>query len=195
MLDRTRRLRTLCLMRKDEEYGGGGHQEVADIEVRNWYERAAYQERVQRQLGHLRVVREVSVVRVVAPALPESPEHQERANEHPHVETEAEQTVLPEELEVDAVGVVRAPVARTIVDGPNIRGRERLEPSPCEWSADRDVPGGLEGLNPARRGLVACGCRLLLGDGFEANPESLGRQRRGDDPDHERGGRETQAPR
>src|SRR5215510_8917549 len=86
----TRRLRTLCLLGKDEEHGGGGYQQEKEIDVRGWYKRAVHQERVQRELGHLGVARDVSVVRMVAPPPPEPSERQERADDHPHVECEAE---------------------------------------------------------------------------------------------------------
>src|SRR5262245_53507217 len=132
---------------------------------------------------------------MVAPALPKPSERQHGADQYSHVEAEAEQAVLAEHLEVDAVSVEGPAEAWAEIDRPDRLGRERPEPGASEWVVDRDVPSGLEGLKPAHRGPVACLGRLLLDEGFEPNPEPLRGQGCGDDPNHQHGGGETQSPR
>src|SRR4030095_12689988 len=113
---------------------------------------------------------------MVAPALPKFPERQERADEGADVEAEAKQTMLTENLEVDAVRVKGLVVARSEIDGPDILVPERPEPGAREGATHRYVPRRLEGLQPSYRGQVPRFDRLLFGDGAETIPESLGRE-------------------
>src|SRR5215470_4278664 len=131
---------------------------------------------------------------MVPPALPEPPERQEGAHHESHVEGETEQAVLTENLEVDTVRVEGLPEDGAVVDRPDLLGREPPEADAGEWSAYRDVPSGLEGLDSTRRGCVARLGRLLLGDGCEPNPKPLRGQGCGEDPDREQGDGETQSP-
>src|SRR5438046_10184924 len=114
------------------------------------------------------------MLRMVAPALPESPEGQQRAGECANVEGEAKQAVLAHDLEIDAVRVKGLVVVRSEVEGPDIRVPEGSEASAREGMTDRDVPRGLERLQTTHRGHVPRLDRLLLRDGAETLPESLG---------------------
>src|SRR6266481_838327 len=95
---RTRHFRALGHLREREEYGGRRQQQEIEVEVRIRKECTTNDEWIERELRHLGVAGEVSVLRMVAPALPESSKRQQRADEGAHVETEAEEAVLAEDL-------------------------------------------------------------------------------------------------
>src|SRR5213083_384609 len=117
---------------------------------------------------------------MVAPAFPEPPEGQQRADEGSDVETEAEQSVLTEDLEIDAVRVEGLVVVWSEIEGPDLLARERHEPGAREGATDRDVPRRLEGLQAPHRRHVPRLDRFLLGDGLKAFPETFGSQGRGE---------------
>src|SRR6185503_9845771 len=154
--NRNRHLYTLRLRREHEEHRARGQQQEVKVEICERNECAADEKRVERELSHLGVARDVSMLWMVAPALPKCPEGHERADEGAHIEAEAKQTVLTENLEVDAVRVKGLVVARSEIDGPDILVPERPEPGAREGATHRYVPRRLEGLQPSHRRHVPC---------------------------------------
>src|SRR5262245_10956270 len=164
------------------------------MEIRVGSEGAGQQEGIEGELGHVGVARDVAVLRMVAPPSPQSPQADQRAYEGSDVEPEPQEAVLTEDLEVHAVRIEGLVEARAVVDSPDVLVPQGPEPRPREGAAHGYVPGRLERLQAPHRGHVPRLCRLLLADGAESIPETLGRERRGNDAEHENSCRESHAP-
>src|SRR5262249_40012419 len=144
---------------------------------------------------HLGIAREVTVFRMVAPAPPDPSQRQERADDRTEVETEPEKTVLLEELEVQAVSVRGRKVVRAVVEQPEISIVESSKAGPLEGMLESDTPCRLPGLDPRCGRPIARLGGVLLRDGVEPIPETLGSQRGADQSDNNNDRGKTQAPR
>src|SRR6266568_2731743 len=139
----------LCLFREAPQHHARRHEGEVKVEVGHREERARNHEGVETELGHLGIVGESAVLRVSAPPLSDVAQVHERADEDQEPQTEAQEAVLFEQLEVEAVRVSHSRKLSFVVLEPDALVPQRSEAGPGERAIDCDVPGRLPGLNAA----------------------------------------------
>src|SRR5882672_1209943 len=170
---RLRRHGLLCLFREAPQHHARRHEREVKVEVGHREERARDHEGVETELGHLGVVGEGAVLRMPAPPLSDAPQAHERADEDEEIETQAQEAMLFEQLEVETVSVSHGQEVASVVLEPDALVPQRSEAGPGERAIDRDVPGGLPGLDASLGRAVSSLLCFLLPDGIDALRETV----------------------
>src|SRR5437762_8950699 len=136
-----------CLFREAPQHHARRHEGEIEVEVGHREERARNHEGIETELGHLGIVGESAVLRVSAPPLSDVAQVHERADEDQEPQTEAQEAVLFEQLEIEAVRVSHSRKLSLVVLEPDALVPQRSEAGPRERAIGGDVPGSLPGLN------------------------------------------------
>src|SRR6266567_474559 len=95
----------LCLFREAPQHHARRHEGEVKVEVGHREERARNHEGIETELGHLGIVGESAVLRVSAPPLSDVSQTHEGADEDGEIQTQAQEAMLSEQLEVEAVRI------------------------------------------------------------------------------------------
>ena len=130
------------------------------------------------------------MLRVSAPPLSDVAQVHERADEDQQPQTEAQEAVLFEQFEVEAVRVSHSRKLSLVVLEPDALVPQCSEAGPGERAIDCDVPGRLPGLNAALSRAVSRLLVFLLADGRDPVRETVREVGKGDQGSDEKARRE-----
>src|SRR5260370_30241616 len=97
--------RLRCSHRENLQNSASRNQQEVQVKIRKAEECARHQERIERQLVHLRVVRQVAILGVPLPPASDASQGNQGGGHDRDVQAEPDQTVLGHHLAVQAVDV------------------------------------------------------------------------------------------